>query len=590
MDRSLLSGIVIGSAATLAVVAGVRAATAASDSPKARKPGQFSSPSSSSSALPRSMTGSRDQQHSIAFVNHDIDEHDDDSVDLFDSLSQDTMGTACEGGRVVHGLEGLVGHTPMMRITSLSEDTGCEILAKCEFMNPCGSSKDRVALSILREATRAGHLTHAPVSIADEHQPSAATATATASSESKPRSTVFEGTVGSTGVSLAQLAKAFGYNCHVVMPDDVAREKVDILRTLGAQVEQVRPASIVHPDHFVRVAERRATEYTDLMKAQKHPWARGHFSDQFENPVNLLIHYQTTGPEIYSQLREYRRQQIVRGEIQLSSVTGDGLERIQQLPPLAHALVAGAGTGGTIAGVTLFLKPRITGLKVVLADPQGSGLFHKVREGVMFSPEEKEGTRKRHQIDTIIEGVGINRITRNFMPISGPMAADKSLPKHIVEEFGLDSAASSTSASQVASRTASPAPSVSASPAMDASADEQNGPAGSSQRQSRRARQQGAIPRPGQGRWVDDAVKVSDEEAVRMSRYLVERDGLFVGSSTAVNCVAAVRLARKLGPGHTIVTIICDSGQRHLAKFWSDKFLQDNNLPTDRPTTLDFLQ
>lgn len=149
--------------------------------------------------------------------------------------------------------------------------------------------------------------------------------------------------------------------------------------------------------------------------------------------------------------------------------------------------MAGAGTGGTVSGVARYLKERLEGVKVVLADPQGSGLFNRVKFGVMFDPKEREGTRRRPQVDTIVEGIGINRVTANF-------------------EAG-------------------------------------------------RA-------------YIDDAVRVGDEEAMAMARLLVEKEGLFVGSSSAVNCVAAVRTALEMGPGHRIVTILCDSGTRHLSKFW----------------------
>lgn len=126
-------------------------------------------------------------------------------------------------------------------------------------------------------------------------------------------------------------------------------------------------------------------------------------------------------------------------------------------------------------------------LKVVLADPEGSGLFNKIKYGVMFSNTEREGTRRRQQVDTIVEGIGINRITENF-------------------EAGRD--------------------------------------------------------------LIDDAVKVSDLQAMKMARWLVEKDGIFVGSSSAVNCVAAVVTALQLPEGSRVVTILCDSGTRHLSKFW----------------------
>jgi cysteine synthase A len=210
----------------------------------------------------------------------------------------------------------------------------------------------------------------------------------------------------------------------------------------------------VDQDQFVNMARRRAQEHTE----DPDRAGRGFFADQFENTSNYLAHQETTGPEIYSQ---------TNGKL--------------------DAFVAGAGTGGTISGVALSLKPLIPELKIVLADPQGSGLYNKVKFGVMFSPTEAEGTRRRHQVDTVVEGVGINRLTANM-------------------NAGLH--------------------------------------------------------------LIDDAIRVTDEQAMRMARWLVEKEGLFVGSSSAVNCVAAATLARKLGKGHRIVTIICDSGTRYLSKFW----------------------
>lgn len=133
------------------------------------------------------------------------------------------------------------------------------------------------------------------------------------------------------------------------------------------------------------------------------------------------------------------------------------------------------------------MKALLPDLRTYLVDPQGSGLFNKVKYNIMYSPTEKEGKRKRHQVDTVVEGVGINRLTRNFSMSEG---------------------------------------------------------------------------------FIDDAIRVTDQEAVDMARYLVHQEGLFIGSSSAVNCVGAVRIARELGPGHTIVTLLCDSGHRHLTKFW----------------------
>ncbi|KAI9032893.1 tryptophan synthase beta subunit-like PLP-dependent enzyme [Phycomyces nitens] len=337
----------------------------------------------------------------------------------------------------VEGVDGLIGNTPLMKIQSLSEATGCTILGKAEFMNPGGSSKDRVALNIIRSAEEAGIL--------------------------KPHkgSTVFEGTVGSTGISIAMIARAKGYKAWIVMPDDQAKEKYQLLEKLGATVEKVRPASIIDKNQFVNRARERAEAFGEGESV-------GYFADQFENSANFDAHYKNTGPEIFSQ---------TKGKI--------------------DALVLGAGTGGTLSGITCYLKPLVKNLKVFLADPLGSGLYNKVKYNTMYAPQEKEGTRRRHQVDTVVEGIGINRLTRNF-----------DAGRH----------------------------------------------------------------------FVDDAFRVTDEEAIKMSRFLVREDGLFLGSSSAVNCVAAVRAARQLGPGHVVVTLLNDSGQRHLTKFWSDEYLVANGL------------
>lgn len=232
------------------------------------------------------------------------------------------------------------------------------------------------------------------------------------------------------------------------MPDDQATEKSDLLLKLGAVVERVRPAPIVDQNQFVNKARSRAAEHS----ADPQRPGRGVFADQFENEANWRAHFDGTGPEIFEQ-------------------TGGWLD----------AFVAGAGTGGTISGVALALKPLLPSLRVVLADPQGSGLFNRIKYGVMFDPKEREGTRRRHQVDTVVEGIGINRVTQNF-------EAGRQL--------------------------------------------------------------------------IDDAVRVTDPQAIAMAKWLVEKDGIFVGSSSAVNCVAAVRVAKELGPGHRVVTILCDSGKR----------------------------
>ena len=206
------------------------------------------------------------------------------------------------------------------------------------------------------------------------------------------------------------------------MPSDQALEKSSLLLKLGAIVDRVPPAPIIDPMHFVNRARILAAEHT----ADTSRPGRGFFADQFEIEANWRAHFEGTGPEIYEQC--------------------DGH---------LDAFVAGAGTGGTIAGVARYLKPRVEGLKIVLADPQGSGLFNRIKFGVMFDAREKEGTRRRQQVDSIVEGIGINRVTGN-------LEAGREL--------------------------------------------------------------------------IDDAIRVEDEQALGMARWLLEKDGLFVGSSSAVNC------------------------------------------------------
>lgn len=206
------------------------------------------------------------------------------------------------------------------------------------------------------------------------------------------------------------------------MPSDQAIEKSDLLLKLGAIVERVPPAPIVDPMHFVNRARSLAAEHTD----DPNRPGRGYFADQFENEANWQAHFDSTGPEIFRQCG---------GKI--------------------DAFVAGAGTGGTIAGVARYLKSKIPEVDIVLADPVGSGLFNRIKYGVLFDTKEREGTRRRSQVDTIVEGIGLNRVTANF-------------------EVGRE--------------------------------------------------------------LVNDAIKVDDDQAIAMARWLVEKDGIFAGSSSAVNC------------------------------------------------------
>lgn len=329
------------------------------------------------------------------------------------------------------GVESLVGNTPIIEIKSLSKLTGCKIYAKLELNNPGGSAKDRVALSIIRNNEKLGKL--------------------------KPNNgdIIFEGTSGSTGISFALLSNSLGYDTHICLPDDTSDEKIKLLESLGAIIEPVKPASIVDPEQYVNAARSRAEAINNDTTDKRNAI----FADQFENDFNWRVHYNTTGPEIWKQME---------GNIDM--------------------FITGSGTGGTISGVGKYLKSQDPNVKVILADPQGSGLANRINFGVMYDSVEKEGTRRRHQVDTMVEGIGLNRLTWNFKQ---------------GEEI------------------------------------------------------------------IDSAIRVSDEEALKMARFLCENDGLFWGSSAAINCVAAVKTAMKEGPGKSIVVIACDSGSRHLSKFWA---------------------
>jgi cysteine synthase A len=320
--------------------------------------------------------------------------------------------------RIREGFEGAVGNTPLVRLAKLSAETGCEILGKAEFLNPGGSVKDRAALYIIRDAERRGAL--------------------------KPGGTVVEGTAGNTGIGLAHICAARGYKCVIVIPDNQSREKMELLRTLGAEVRPVPPRPYKDPDNYQKIAGRTAEAMPNAI------WAM-----QFDNVVNRQAHYETTGPEIWND-------------------TGGKVD----------AFVSAVGTGGTLAGTARYLKERKPKVRIVLADPQGSALYDWVRTGEL----KAEGS-------SITEGIGTTRITANL-----------------------------------------------------------------------------------EGTSVDDAVRVGDPEMVRMVYRLLREEGLFVGGSTGINVCAAVQAARDLGPGHTIVTLLCDRGSLYFQRLFNPDWLREKGL------------
>lgn len=319
------------------------------------------------------------------------------------------------------GFVGTVGNTPLIRLNSFSEETGCEILGKAEFLNPGGSVKDRAALYIIQDAEEKGLL--------------------------KPGGTVVEGTAGNTGIGLAHICNAKGYKCLIIIPETQSQEKMDALRTLGAQVRPVPAVPYKDPNNYVKLSGRIAEEMENAI------WA-----NQFDNLANRQAHYETTGPEIWQQ---------TNGNV--------------------DAWVAATGTGGTFAGVSLFLKEKNPQIKSIVADPMGSGLYSYVKTGEITT----EG-------NSITEGIGNSRITANM-----------------------------------------------------------------------------------QGVPIDDAIQIDDKEAVRVIYQLLEKDGLFMGGSVGINVAAAVALAKEMGPGHTIVTVLCDSGSRYQSRLYNREWLAQKGLSTE---------
>lgn len=319
------------------------------------------------------------------------------------------------------GFIATVGNTPLIRLNSFCEETGCEILGKAEFLNPGGSVKDRAALYIIEDAEKQGLL--------------------------KPGGTVVEGTAGNTGIGLAHICNAKGYRCKIIIPETQSQEKIEALRTLGADVQTVPAVPYRDPNNYVKLSGRVADELDNAI------WA-----NQFDNLANRQAHYETTGPEIWQQ---------TDGKI-------DGW-------------VAATGTGGTYAGVAMYLKEKNPNIQVVVADPMGSGLYSYVKTGEI----KPEG-------NSVTEGIGNSRITKNM-----------------------------------------------------------------------------------EGVPIDDAIQVDDPECIRVIYQLLRRDGLFMGGSVGINVGAAVALAKQMGPGHTIVTVLCDGGARYQSKLYNREWLASKNLLPD---------
>ena len=212
------------------------------------------------------------------------------------------------------GFVGAVGDTPLIKLRRASEETGCTILGKAEFMNPGGSVKDRAALYIIKDAEERGLL--------------------------RPGGVIVEGTAGNTGIGLALVGNARGYRTVIVMPETQSQEKKDMLRLCGADLRLVPAAPYTNPNNYVRYSERLAAEIA-TQEPNGAVWA-----NQFDNLANRRGHYETTGPEIWEQ---------TQGKV-------DGF-------------ACSVGTGGTLSGVGIALKERNRDVKIYLADCMGSGIY-----------------------------------------------------------------------------------------------------------------------------------------------------------------------------------------------------------------------
>ena len=312
-----------------------------------------------------------------------------------------------------------IGNTPLIRLNTASEATGCEILGKAEFMNPGGSVKDRAAWWMIREVEKNGLLL--------------------------PGGTVVEGTAGNTGIGIAHICNARGYSCVIYMPDNQSPEKVEILETLGAEVRVVPTVPYDNEMNY----QKQAGRYADSREAAV--WV-----NQFDNSANRLAHFESTGPEIW-----------------------------QQTEARVDAFVCAVGTGGTISGVSKFLKQQKEDIQIVLLDCMGSALYNFVTTGEVTMSEGP----------SITEGIGNSRITDNLA-----------------------------------------------------------------------------------GSEIDWALQVSDQDMVNMVYRLLREEGWFFGSSTGVNICGAVEVARKLGPGHTVVTMLCDGGGKYQSRLFNEKWLAEKGL------------
>ena len=318
-----------------------------------------------------------------------------------------------------------IGNTPLIKLRRASEETGCTILGKAEFMNPGQSVKDRAARQIILEAEKRGEI--------------------------RPGGLVVEATAGNTGIGLAMVANARGYRTLIVIPETQSQEKKDTLRLLGAELVEVPALPYSNPNNYQHIGRRMAEDLR-----QREP--KGVlFADQWNNLDNRKAHYVSTGPEIWDE---------TQGKV--------------------DAFICAIGTGGTIAGVSTYLRERKKDVVIGVADPRGAAMYN------LFA----HGETKASDGGSITEGIGLGRVTS------------------IIEDLR-----------------------------------------------------------------IEKPYLIPDEEAVPIVFDLLREEGLCVGGSSGINVAGAIRLARELGPGHTIVTILCDYGTRYQSKLFNPEFLRSKALP-----------
>ena len=237
-----------------------------------------------------------------------------------------------------------IGDTPLIRLRRVSEETGCEIYGKAEFLNPGESVKDRAALYIIRDAEQKGLL--------------------------RPGGTIVEGTAGNTGIGLALIGNALGYRTVIVIPETQSREKMDMLRLCGAELRPVPAVPYKDPENYVKVSGRLADEL-NAAEPNGAVWA-----NQFDNTANRQAHYEGTGPEIWDQ-------------------TGGKVD----------GFICAVGTGGTVAGVGMALKERNPGVTIGIADPMGAALYNFYAHGELKAEGDSitEGIGQGRVTDNLVD-------------------------------------------------------------------------------------------------------------------------------------------------------------------------------------------